>query len=141
MFKTILMATDGSPTVERLLLFAEHLARANQAQVIVVHAYSVPTVYEWTEQYGAMVESLRMVAQEVVDDAVDALTKVGIKAEGELREGDPAQVILDLAQLHQADVIVMGSRSQKRESMAERLLGSVSMMVLRMSYCPVFLVP
>lgn len=141
MFKTILMATDGSPAVERLLVFTESLARRDQAQVIVVHAYHVPAVYEWTAHYEAMRESLHTVAQEVIDDAVEALSKNGIKAEGELHEGDAPQVILDMARVHQADLIVMGSRSQKRESMAEHLLGSVSLAVLRASYCPVLLIP
>lgn len=141
MFKTILMATDGSPAVERLLVFTEHLARRDSAQVIVVHAYSLPSVYDWTEHYASLDESVRTVAQDVIDDAVDALEKAGIRAEGDLREGEAAQVILELARVHQADLIVMGSRSQKRESVAEHLLGSVSLAVLRTSYCPVLLIP
>ena len=48
MFKTIIVPVDGSTGSERILLFAEHVARHNQAQVIVVHAYALPTVYAWT---------------------------------------------------------------------------------------------
>jgi nucleotide-binding universal stress UspA family protein len=48
MFKTIVVAIDGSTSNERILLFAEHLARVEEAQLIVVHAYQLPDVYEWT---------------------------------------------------------------------------------------------
>ena len=83
MFKTIVMATDGSPAVERLLVYTEHMARRVDAQVIVVHAYDAPEVYEWTDAYSELDAQYEQVAQEVVDDAVDALRKAGIQATGD----------------------------------------------------------
>ena len=141
MFKTIIMATDGSPAVERLLVYTEHMARRSDAQVIVVHAYEVPSAYEWTESYEALRAQYEAVANEVAEDAVDALRKIGIHAVADVREGPAAQAILDAVGVHEADLIIMGSRAQKRESVAEILLGSVSSVVLRRTYCPVLLVP
>lgn len=141
MFKTIVMATDGSPAVERLIVYTEHMARRTDAQVVVVHAYQLPGVYEWTDAYDALSERFRAAAQEVADDAVDALKQVGIQAAADIREGDAAREIIEAARIHQADLIIMGSRAQKRDSVAETLLGSVSSAVLRYSYCPTLLIP
>jgi nucleotide-binding universal stress UspA family protein len=141
MFKTILMATDGSPAVERLLVFTEHMARRTDAQVIVVHAYELPTMYEWTEGYADLATHYAAVAQEVVDDAVDALTKAGLNAHADVRQGPAAAAIVEAARLHQVDLIIMGSRAQRQDSVTEQLLGSVSTAVLRFTYCPVLVVP
>ena len=141
MFKTIIVPVDGSTGSERVLLFAEHVARRNQAQVIVVHAYAVPAVYAWTDGYAALVTQLETIASEVVQDAVDALLSAGITASGDVRQGDPVTAILDAVRIFEADLIVMGSRAQRIENVAEALLGSVSSAVLLRTYCPVLVVP
>lgn len=141
MFKTIIVPVDGSTGSERILLFAEHVARHNQAQVIVVHAYAVPTVYAWTDSYAALLGELEAIANEVVQDAVDALLGAGITASGDVRQGDPVTAVLDAVRIHEADLIVMGSRAQKIDNVAEALLGSVSSAVLLRTYCPVLVVP
>ncbi len=141
MFKTIIMAIDGSPAVERLLIFTEHMARRADGQVIVVHAYEPPAVYEWTEGYETLETQYARVAEEVVADAVEALTKVGVNASADIRRGPAAAAILDAARVHEADLIVMGSRAQSQDSMADALLGSVSSAVVRNTYCPTLLIP
>ena len=47
MFKTVVVAYDGSAGAERVLLYAEHLARLEAASVVVVHAYEVPQIYRY----------------------------------------------------------------------------------------------
>jgi len=141
MFKTIIVPVDGSTGSERILLFAEHVARHNQAQVIVVHAYAVPAAYAWTEGYAALLRQLEAIANEVVQDAVDALRAAGVTASGDVRQGDPVTAILDAVSIHEGDLIVMGSRGQKVDNVAEAILGSVSSAVLLRTYCPVLVVP
>ncbi|MCC6167008.1 MAG: universal stress protein [Caldilineaceae bacterium] len=141
MFKTIIMAVDGSPAVERLLVFTEHVARRSDGQVIVVHAFEPPTVYEWTESFGELNAQYTKVAEEVAADAVEALTKAGINATADIRQGPAAQAILDAVRIHGADLIIMGTRAQRQDNLAEALLGSVSSAVVRNTYCPTLLVP
>lgn len=141
MFKSIVMATDGSPAVERLLVYTEHMARRTDAQVVVVHAFTLPHMYDWTEGYGDLEARFKQVADEVAVDAANALEKAGIRAVVEVREGAAAEVILDVARIYEADLIILGSRAQKREHMAEAFLGSVSSAVLRNTYCPTLVVP
>ncbi len=141
MFKTIIMATDGSPAVERLIVYTEHMARRTDAQVVVVHAFEYPAVYDWTDAYELLCERYRHAVQEVADDAVEALQQAGVQAVADVREGPAAQSIVEAARVHQADLIIMGSRAQKLDTVAETLLGSVSSAVLRNSYCPTLLIP
>lgn len=141
MFKTIIMATDGSPAVERLIVYTEHMARRTDAQVVVVHAFEFPSVYDWTDAYEKLCEHHRQAVMEVAEDAVEALQQAGVQAVADVREGPAAQAIVEAARVHQADLIIMGSRAQKRDTVAETLIGSVSSAVLRNSYCPTLLIP
>ena len=108
MFKTIIMAYDGSAASERVLLFAEHMARREGVALIVVHAYEVPTVYEWTDSYPELVAQMDAIAVEVTDDAVRALNRAGVTAMADVRRGPAVQAILEAVGFHQADLIVMG---------------------------------
>ena len=141
MFKTIILAHDGSVASERVLLYAEHMAHREDAQVIVVHAYELPKIYEWTDTYAALTEQYAQVANEVAEDAIDMLRKAGIVASADVRQGSPVRAIMEAVALHEADLIVMGGRAQRRANVAEALLGSVSAAVLRHANCPVFVVP
>ncbi len=141
MFKTIIFATDGSAAADRVLLYVEHLARKEEAQVIVVHAYELPHVYEWAEGYADLAAQFRRVAEEVAEDAVSELQRAGVQAIADVRQGPASQSILEAARVHKADLIVMGSRVRDRENVTEVLLGSVSAYVLRYAPCPVLAVP
>ena len=141
MFKTIILAHDGSVASERVLLYAEHIANQEDAQVIVVHAYELPKTYEWTDSYTALADQYAQVANEVAEDAIDMLRKAGINAMADVRQGPSVRAIMEAVALHEADLIIMGGRSQRRTNVAEALLGSVSTAVLRHANCPVFVVP
>lgn len=139
MFRKILFANEGSPAGDRALLYIEHLARNNQAEVIVVHAFQVPKRYLTTDVYEELLASFDKAAWAVVDDAVQELTRAGILARGVVREGPAAQTILEIANEENASLIVLGTRGPS--SAAELLLGSVSAEVLRYARCPVLAVP
>lgn len=139
MFRKILFANEGSPAGDRALLYIEHLARHNQGEVIVAHAYQVPKRYLTTDVYEELLASFDKAAWAVVDDAVQELTRAGILARGVVREAPAAQTILEIANEENASLIVLGTRGPS--SAAELLLGSVSAEVLRYARCPVLAVP
>ena len=141
MFKTIIVPVDGSTGSERVLLFAEHLARRDQSQLIVVHAYELPETYSWTESYEQLSATYEQIAQEVVNDALDALKDLRGQVTIDVRQGKPVEAILEAVRVHQGDLIVMGGRAQRSENVAEALLGSVSSAVLLRTYVPVLIVP
>lgn len=138
MFKRILLATDGSPVIEREILYAAHLARVEGAEIVVLHVYEPPTRYESYAGYEQLVAQHRMVAQAVVDEAVNELREDGATARGELRLGPAAEAIISAAQEYSADLIVMGTRGS---SNLRDMLGSVSAQVLRRAHCPTLQIP
>jgi len=139
MFTKILFAHDGGMSAERVLVYLEHVARTEQAEVIVLHAYELPEQYVATEGYEALRDQYQAVAQEVVDDAVAYLEERGVTAEGLALSGGSARTILETAGQKDVSLIVMGSRGPS--SMAELMLGNVTMEVLRYARCPVLVVP
>jgi nucleotide-binding universal stress UspA family protein len=138
MFRKIVLAHEGSPAGERALLYVEHLARSEGAEVIVVHVYDVPTRYLSTDVYADLHAGFEKASWEVVEDAVQELQNAGASARGDVREGVAAQQILEIAESESASLIVLGTRGP---TAAEVLLGSTSTEVLRHARCPVLVVP
>ena len=138
MFKTILLATDGSPDAMQALAYARDLALRDDARVIVVHAFaSVPTYLAdpWWDRVAARHVS---VGQEVADKATETLRETGLDVVVEVLEGPPADAILKVADVRGCDLIVMGSRGHG--TLASLLLGSVSHRVLAHARVPVMIV-
>ena len=139
MFKRILFAHNATPAAERALIYLEHLAKVEEAEVIVLHVYESPDRYVATQGYQTLVEMMESVAQEVVQDTVEYLGEAGVSAVGRIEAGTPARIILDIAQEEGVSLIVLGTRGPSKVS--DILLGDVSTEVLRGARCPVFLVP
>lgn len=139
MFSKILFAHDGRMLAERALIYLEHVARVENAEVVVLHVYQPPDQYSTTEGYEDLREQFRVVAQEIVDDAVSYLQERGIHARGTIEMGDSGRMILETAGREEADLIVIGSRGPS--TVAEVVLGSVSLEVLRNAISPVLVVP
>ena len=138
MFKRILLATDGSPVIERQVLYAEHLARVEPAEIIVLHAYEPPARYADYAGYEQLLEQYHAVAQALVEDTVNELREDGVQARGEQRIGPAAEVIISAADELDIDLIVMGMRGS---SNLREIIGSVSTQVLRRARCPVLQIP
>jgi len=140
MFRRILFAHNATPAAERALIYLEHLARQEGAEVIVLHVYQSPERYLSTSGYAALVEQLESVAHEVVSDTVELLQKAGITAMGVVVAGQStARVIVETAKDEDVSLIVLGTRGPAK--VTDLLLGDVSTEVLRYAQCPVLLVP
>jgi nucleotide-binding universal stress UspA family protein len=137
-FKRVLLTTDGSPVIERQVLYTGHLARIEQADVLVLHVYEPLERYQSYPGYDALAEQYQAVAQALVEEAVAQLREDGVQARGELRVGKPAEAIVAAAAEYDIDLIVMGTRGS---SNLQDILGSVSAQVLRSAHCPVLQVP
>jgi nucleotide-binding universal stress UspA family protein len=138
MFRRILLATDGSPVIEREVLYAEHLARVEPAEIIVLHAYEPPARYADYAGYEQLLEQYHVVARELVEDTVKELREDGVQARGEQRIGPAAEVIISAADELDVDLIVMGMRGS---SNLREIIGSVSTQVLSHARCPVLQIP
>ena len=137
MFKRILLATDGSPVVERQILYAEYLARVEPAEIVVLHAYAPPEHYANYAGFEQLLEQYRAVAQAVAEEAVNELRDDGVMARGEVRLGPAAEAILGAVADNDIDLIVLG----RRGGSLQELLGGVSTHVMHYARCPVLQIP
>ena len=124
--KTIVVAYNESDPSERAVERAGELARLYGATLVVTSV--VPVVIDPASS-GSSPELRR---------AGDSLRQLGLEAELVEAIGDPAEAIVLVAERHDADLIVVGTREP---SLIERLLGhSVSEQVQRRAHCDVLIV-
>ncbi|MFC6719350.1 universal stress protein [Natrialbaceae archaeon GCM10025810] len=133
MFDTVVVATDGSDSVERAVDVALDLAARFDAEV---HALSVIDVSEVDASPEQLRNDLRAALE---SQAESALSTVESRADRDLttavREGRPAQQICEHAREVDADLVVTGTRGRHGEN--RLLLGSVAERVVRISPVPV----
>jgi nucleotide-binding universal stress UspA family protein len=136
--KTILVAYDDTEPSRRALERAATLAEAFGSRVLITSIaplhYSTPrltlTVKERGEGLAAREEDVRQ-AQAILEER-------GIASESLTAMGDPATAIARLAEQHDADLVVVGSREL---GALQRLLGqSVSKAVSRRVRCDLLIV-
>jgi nucleotide-binding universal stress UspA family protein len=146
MFRSILIAVDGSPHAERALEEAVDLARHSKASLTVLTV--VPDIAPWvfTGGYGGLVppislddvhEQSRHQHERMLDDLVGRVAG-DLPVRKVVVQGSPAQAILAQAEEGGHDLIVVGSRG--RGELRSLLLGSVSHHVLQASPVPVLVV-
>ncbi|MDX6569014.1 MAG: hypothetical protein QOH15_1592 [Gaiellales bacterium] len=137
MFKTIVLAIDGSESSDRALQHATMLAKEQGAHVRVVHVVEIAM-----GRGGGLVhldeDALRAKFEQQTRDLVAA----GVEAELELHSapaGGPAHVIADVARRCNADLIITGTRGHT--AVAGILLGSVTHRLLHVAHCPLLVIP
>ena len=95
-YRTILVGTDGSETAAVAVRTATGLAKRFGSVVRIVCAHGNAGPDEET-------------AKQVLHYARDAVRAEGVETKTHMKAGEPAQVVNELADLHGADVIVVGS--------------------------------
>jgi len=124
--KTIVVAYNESDPSERAVERAGELARLYGATLVVTSV--VPVV----------IDAVPSGSGPELRKAGNYLSEQGIEAELVEAIGDPAEAIVLVAERHEADLIVVGTREP---SLIERLLGhSVSEQVQRRAHCDVLIV-
>jgi len=123
MWKRILLATDGTPKSRRAEELAFDLARATQAELLVV---SVAHAASEEDRGSGMREAMDTVSQVAARGRA-----LGLQLEAAVERGEPAQAIVAAAQARNADVVVMGTEG--KAGLTRALLGSVAETVARNS--------
>jgi nucleotide-binding universal stress UspA family protein len=138
--KRIIVGIDGSPGSLTALRWAVEEARARNAPVHVVSAWSFP-VYAYSGYIAVPPGDAFEEAARIAMDTAIAEGKAGIEIEGvdvscALINGGAAAVLIEASQ--DADLLVVGARG--RGGFTELLLGSVSNAVTAHAHCPVVVV-
>ena len=141
MIQTITVGTDGSDTASKAVEFALDVAEKFGAKVVVASSYrpvgedrlrqeqrEAPQDIQWsinpTEDVDKALRSVEEMARER-----------GLEVTSEARQGDPADVLCDIAEQHGADLLVVGNKGMHR-----RVLGSVPNSVSHNAPCSVVIV-
>jgi nucleotide-binding universal stress UspA family protein len=145
MFKHILVALDGSATAAQALALADRLAGDSRLSALtVVPDYSTSdfarAVFLNQPDVHDLHKSLAHQGQQLLDASLAALGPHARPVHKLVEIGDDAaSAIVEAAQRHRCDLIVMGSRGRGR--IAAALLGSQAQRVLATSKVPVLVVP
>jgi nucleotide-binding universal stress UspA family protein len=141
--ETIVVGVDGSECARLALEYAAREAMLRSARLLVVCAWEIPAgVYGGEGLAGELdqltFDSFPKHAEEAVREAVAEVKRIqpSVQCDGEIVEGQPAQVLLHEAK--GADLIVVGNRG--RGGFKSLLLGSVSQQVVHHAPCPVLIV-
>jgi len=146
------MALDYDPTAQKVAEEGFSLAKSLKAEVVLLHVVNESANYSTPGHFPIMgytgyvdvsptvlesAEGLRIVALQYLDKIREHLGDKAIQLL--VAEGDFADTILKSAEEVEADIIVIGSHSQKwLESI---LMGSVTEQVLKDSTIPLYIIP
>jgi nucleotide-binding universal stress UspA family protein len=154
-YSCVVVGTDGSATAERAVRQGAELAGSDGARMVVVTAFAshrrtamehlagtdpapsnngggAPSDLRWMLTDRSQAEGVAQRARAIARDV--GVEGVVLQSD----DGDPADVLLDAARLHDADLLVVGSVGLVG---AQRLvLGSVASAVLHHAPCDVLVV-
>ena len=134
----IVVGTDGSAGGMAAVEKAGRLAAATGGRVVVVSAYGGNSVTMVPPEAVAFVPADGAKhAEEVLRRAASRLDASGVPHETRAVLGGAAQALCEVAQVEDADTIVVGSRGMRG---ARRMLGSVPNAVTHHSPCDVLVV-
>jgi nucleotide-binding universal stress UspA family protein len=138
--RTILMPTDFSESAASALEWAQALAQAFEAKIVLLHAVDMVS-YVWIPAGPASVPAPvpQDVEKRIMDVAQESLHTLAAKAPEVsrriIRRGHPREVILEVAKEVDADVIVVGTHG--RRGVSHLFIGSVAEHVVRHAPVPV----
>jgi nucleotide-binding universal stress UspA family protein/nitrite reductase/ring-hydroxylating ferredoxin subunit len=124
-YRTIVVGTDGSASAGIAQQTAARLAKRLRAQLVLVCAYDPPRM-------------TRPIAESAIRYAQAAAQREGVEPVVELRRADPAELILDVADQHEADLVVVGNKGIGQATRFR--LGSVPDRVAHFAPCDLLIV-
>jgi nucleotide-binding universal stress UspA family protein len=148
----VLIALDYNPSAQKIAETGFTLAKAMQAEAVLLHVMVEASYYASFEYSPIMgfnnfispdalppvnFEELKKGAAEFLNKSKEHLGDTGIQTI--VQEGEVADTIIKTAKEVQADIIVLGSHS--RRGLEKILMGSVAEKVLHHSDLPLFIIP
>jgi nucleotide-binding universal stress UspA family protein len=141
-FRTILVAADFSGRSAEAFRVACELAHEQQTRLFVLHVVEPEPVTQKSVYFGQLTEPFLAIERGPGYDAAlkDRLRDAyapgrPVEVEYLVRDGVPAEAVLEVASQVGADLIVMGTHG--RTGLRRLLAGSVAEAVLRRAPCPV----
>jgi nucleotide-binding universal stress UspA family protein len=137
MFSTVAVGTDGSPTAAQAVEAAAEIARRFDAKLVLLSAFKesgeTPSDVSADEIQWAFNPVARL--RELLARDEEELRRQGLDCSTLMDEGNPADVLVRLAEECGAEMLVIGNKGMQR-----RMLGSVPNTVTHRAPCAVLVV-
>ncbi|WP_135821514.1 universal stress protein [Halostella litorea] len=127
----VLVPLDGSPLADDALA---HALAVHDCRITVLNV--VTPIDAGMSEGGVLAadderrEAARDRAERLVERARDRAEAADRTVETVVESGDPAETVVDYAETHDVDGIVMGSHGGERSDLTRRLLGTVATAVV-----------
>ncbi|MBN1322403.1 MAG: universal stress protein [Methanotrichaceae archaeon] len=142
MYKRILIATDGSEKSNFAAKEGIDLAKALGADVVALYVLNEIVIASAVRQLGSDKKEVEAKLKAAGEKAVAEVKKLGegagVAVETMVRQGAPANVVIDVASTQKIECIVMGSHGES--GVSKLLIGSVVQKVLYWATVPVLVV-
>jgi nucleotide-binding universal stress UspA family protein len=142
-FRRILFATDFSAASRRAFEEGIRLAKEDQSELVIAHAYQPPSLlptdmYVAPAVYDELDTRLRENAVKKLTTLHEEARREGVRARWLFLAGSPFEAIAEAARETRADLVVMGTHG--RTGVARLFMGSVASRVISTAPCPVLTV-
>ncbi len=144
MYERILVPLDGSPLSESILPHVQSLAKALNAELVLLHVivrpadeFVDPKKTPLSPKAGLEAETKREMTR-YIKDLCTKLEKEGVRATYLLREGSVTERILEDADIMQVDLIAMSTHG--RSGVRRLLMGSITEWMVKNSSVPVMVI-
>lgn len=137
LFKKIVIAADGSDHSVRAALYAIELAGKFSSWIDVVYVVDMDKSRTDVLHFGNK-HALEKMRIDRLSEVEKQLTDAEVNYEFHILHGEPGPTIIDFANEHDVDCIVIGRRGLNK--LQTIVLGSVSHKVAKRANCPVLII-
>lgn len=136
--KTIVVATDLDGRADAAMEYARKLAAAYGARIVLAHGLDPLEYASVSAVPGKVRSNLTEQARVALDQLTEDLIREGIHSHSEIRQGEVAQMLVDVARQYEAGLIVIGTEG--RQGAGAVVVGAVAEYLVRLAPCPVLAV-
>lgn len=136
--KTIVVATGQDGKADGALEYARKLAMAYEARVVLAHGTDPLEYASVSGVPGKVLSGLTEQARAALDQMAANLIREGIHSHSEIRQGEVAQMLVDVAEQYEAGLIVIGTEG--RQGAGPVLVGAIAEQLVRLAKCAVLAV-
>jgi nucleotide-binding universal stress UspA family protein len=136
--KTIVIATGLDGRSDGALEYARKLATAYNARVVLAHGVDPVNYASVSGVPGKVLSGLTEQARLALDEMAADLIREGIHSHSEIRQGELAKMLLDVAEQYDAGLIVIGTEG--KQGAGPVIVGSIAEQVVRLAKCAVLAV-
>ncbi len=136
MGKGVVVGYDGSEYAKAALAVAVEEATTRGEKLIIAFGYELNQAIG---EIGDYHQALKELAESRLQEAAALVKDSGVEIEAVIMEESPARALADLAEQHDARMIVVGTRGE--HPLQGALLGSTPHKLLQLATRPVLVVP